>query len=101
MNSSFVFSFSTEIEATVFKDLLALEGIGTRLVQRYDRQALSWAELWLLDESQSEDAQAALAKLFDKDSSSNEIRCKSCLEWSPEKFILFWNCGESFQGPAI
>jgi len=37
MNSSSVFSFNTEIEASVVKDALSLEGINSRIVSRYDR----------------------------------------------------------------
>ena len=83
--------------------VLAQEGIKTSVRNQYLTGGIGqlpafdcWPELWLLDDAQTQRAQAIINTLLAESThvALASWRCQACQEMIEGQFALCWNCGE-------
>lgn len=53
----------------------------------------TWPELWVVDDSDYEQAVALLQKVFEKEQQTTEWQCPQCGETNGPAFEFCWKCG--------
>ena len=85
------------------KHVLEMNGIECRIQGEHRSGAAgelplgeTWAELWVLDPSQVEDAKRLVREALDPaEAAPPEWTCPSCREVVDGQFAVCWNCGAS------
>lgn len=100
-----VYTAGDLIDAQLLADSLAQERIGTHLFNASSVGAMgdipfanTWPEVWIVDDRDSERAQALVQAHASRRVSGGNVRCNGCGEESPSNFDSCWSCGELLVG---
>ena len=99
-----IYSAANLFEAQLMHDLLGHAGIDARLRNENAQGGLgeipfthAYPEVWVLNDSDLELAQAVVNKYENSPIESGVVLCRACGEENPRNFQLCWQCGAGLE----
>jgi uncharacterized paraquat-inducible protein A len=95
-----IYSANNLQEAYLIQGMLAGAGIETQILNEYAQGGLgeipftqAYPEIWLLNESDSMNAQKIIKQFEQNNTRTGKLLCKNCHESNPDTFETCWRCG--------